>query len=580
MKPKRTVIPLGLIICLVAGVFAVAQLYYASWLNALYYEKNAPFYDSISYLDQLFRTWEATRDHGLLAGFKKSMSGTTGLPFMLIPPISNFVVPSRTLAIALQSFWVFALYASLAWFFIRHKGAGLIVGLSLPALFVSIAGIYYYNGGISDFRMDLQMYLCFGLAVVWFLIARDSKTAGSWFALGAICGLACLGRATAPVFLVLTLGPMVLVSWLTKRMDFADVCRATAYASVACIGVAGWFYIINWETLYYYYFIWNLDANAHLPLSQSVSHFRYAYASTGAIIIVAGLLLLILRAIAQWQASPLLKSPQAESKTSWFYTIDWAIIFPALVPAGFLMARGAGLNPFVSMPSAFGVVLLMIMLSRPWSFTSSMSAWAAIIIVFGSIGTALGGISSHASPPGSYNQISGYKQAWNIITHNATGHSAEDVKIAQLGLGYFSVQALFNYITFDTKSLREGHFIIEDKVYYKLSGRHTSYGMAASPADWIKVPGVSDDAKRKSIINIFNQQVSFLIVPTDATTIFLETYTRHNFINTQLTSLRDKILLDDSWVQVGPEFSISEQEHYVILMNRDLLRTNTIEDRR
>jgi hypothetical protein len=574
MKPPRTPAKLEIIICIAAALFSGLQLCYASWLNSLYYQANGPFYDSISYLDQLFRTWEASRDQGLIAGLQKSMDGTTCLPFVFIPPLADCVEPTRTLAIALQSPWIFLLYASLAWLFIRHRGAGLAMGLILPLPFVSIAGIYHYNGGISDFRMDLQMYLCFGLSVVWFLIARSSRTTGSWIIMGIICGLTCLGRATAPVFLTLALVPMLLASWFTRHLTFKDVGHAILCASAACAGVAGWFYFLNWKHLYYYYFIWNLDANAHLPLRQSMQHFRHACASTGAIIIGAGLLLCVVRAIGSKPTLPIPDPRPKVPRPAWFHKVDWAILFPALVPAGFLMMRGAGLNPFVSMPSAFGIVLLLITLSQAWTFAGAKTAWSAGIVILAILGAAIGGIRSHTSPP-PYNKISGYEQAWSLITSHSAGHAQGDIKISQVGLAYFCGQALLSHLTFDAPLQRKEGCILMGDARYDFSGKPAYWGMVAAPADWTKIPGASDEAKRTSVINLFKKEVSFLIIPTDATVAFMTKYIGHNFINTQLPLLRDRILQDKTWEPIGAGFSISAQEHYIILKNRDLFEDTT-----
>ena len=569
MKSLPSPVRLGIIIVITAALFSALQLCYASWLNSLYYQANGPFYDSLSYLDQLFRTWETSRDHGLIAGLQSGMKGTTCLPFVLIPPLADYVTPTRTLAIALQAPWIFLLYASLAWWFIRHRGAGLATGLTLPLPFVSIAGIYYYNGGISDFRMDLQMYLCFGLSVVWFLIARSSRTIGSWITLGAICGLTCLGRATAPVFLTLTIGPMLLASWFTRHLTFKDVRRAILYSSSACVGVAGWFYLINWKHLYYYYFIWNLDANAHLPLRQSVQHFRYAYASTGAIIVGVGLLLCVIRFIGIRPAPSHTETDPKTCHLAWFHKLDWAVVFPALVPAGFLMMRGAGPNPFVSMPSAFGIVLVLIMMSQGWTFTGAKAAWSAGVLMLGAVSVAIAGIRSHTTPP-PYNKIAGYEQAWSLITSHSTGHTQGDIKISQLGLAYFCSQALLSHLTFDTHLPREKDCVLVGESRYNLSGQHSYWGMVAAPADWAKIPGASDEAKRASVISLFKKEVSFLIMPTDTTAVFLTKSIGHNFINTQLPFMRDQILQDKAWEQIGDEFSISDQEHYILLRNRDL----------
>lgn len=106
-------------------------------------------------------------------------------------------------------------------FYYLHHVRGIHRDLSLALLlpFVSFAGLYESNGGLSDFRMDLALFFWFALAVVWYLIASQSSNMIHWGVFGATCGIACLNRTTALVYLVISFVPPLIADIVatTKR---------------------------------------------------------------------------------------------------------------------------------------------------------------------------------------------------------------------------------------------------------------------------------------------------------------------------------------------------------------------------
>src|SRR5204863_3984303 len=122
----------------------------------------------------------------------------------------------------------------------------------------------------------LLQYFLLAAVLATYLIARQTSGIGWWALLGLNLGLLCLGRATSPVYVV----PIVLVLSIADAITGAAKARVVllrwALAGITAAAVAGWFYIVNFNLLHFYYVIWNPDANARLPIMQSSQHLRFA----------------------------------------------------------------------------------------------------------------------------------------------------------------------------------------------------------------------------------------------------------------------------------------------------------------
>ena len=177
-------------------------------------------------------------------------------------------------------------------------------------------------------------------------------------------------RGTAPVYFLVSLGPLALVE-ICRSPRGGEFLGGIVLATSIAVAIAGWFYVLNFRFLYYYYVIWNPDANAHLPIHESLRHFRLLQHHFRAALFCAVIFQLIVATDA------LLRSPIPKSWRPLMRLpkLNWQAAWLALAPTGMLVARGAGLNPFVCMPSLFGCLLFLLFPLR--RFDSKAISWPA-----------------------------------------------------------------------------------------------------------------------------------------------------------------------------------------------------------
>ena len=283
-------------LCLVVGLFAVR-------LNARFYARSQPFYDSMSYHDQVHRVMTQARADGIVAALGTACrSSTVCLPLIVAALAGPFIDPSRTVGIAIQIVELAILCGTL-WYYL-HRVRGLAPGVAALTVTPCLLWrcLYDFNGGLSDFRMDLSLALLFTTTVLWYLIAIATGRVGHFVTLGIAASATCLFRATAPVYLALTLAPLVitdLVPNATRPRRLAGLGIAAVTAAAGCL----WFFLMNYEALHYYYVVWNTDANAQLPLRESLRHVSFAVGHIGVPAAVLALTIPVVFGIDAWLVS-------------------------------------------------------------------------------------------------------------------------------------------------------------------------------------------------------------------------------------------------------------------------------------
>ncbi len=551
--------------------FVLVQAAYAMALNRLYYQYYGAFYDSMSYYARMVAVMDLSRTEGFFAGMAKAATNSTVfLPFGFMPFLAKWVEPTRFFATALQSVWVFGLGASLLVYFTWCRKVVLPLALALGLLFVSTHAIYFYNGGLSDFRMDLQLYLLFGITITWFLIALHQGRRWTWLVFGFAAGLCCLGRATSPVYIGLTCVPMALPVFFQGREKILTTLKGVALSAVICLVVAGWFFVLNWKHLHYYYFVWNLDANARLPLATSIRHFFFAWDSAGAAIIWSILGCGVI-ALSCWVA-PLVLHPSAAGWKAgvlgWLRAIEWRAMAPALMPAGYLALSGAGLNPFVSMPSTFGIMLCVVSLAGRWPARGWRVSAIALVAFTGAGWSALSGVPSHSVAPGRTNRAEAYRAIDRAITHAVAGPTRGRVLVSQVSLGYYHNAALASYFTFDRPLPRtaEGFELAGKQLI--LLGQH----LCAPPTEveWKKFPGNSDEERIAYVVDTLTHNADFVILPTGKTADYLASHVPYNYINRFTPVIRARLLGDGAWIPLSDPIAVTDDEEYLVYRNSRL----------
>jgi len=317
----------------------------AALLNRSFYSSHGPFYDSMAYFNQLAWVMQSTRENGLWFALKNSYSTSTVFLPWLAGALLSYVVtePNRMLGVAIQMPLIF-LQLLTGYRFFRAEGVSQWRAVLYSFPLISFPAVFFFNGGLGDFRMDLSQALAYGSFLAALMVARKRDSLAEWAFVGLAISIACLARATTPVYVSMVLGAAFLID--LRKTGVAPTLQRYLLASGVVVLLAGWFYLFNLEHLHYYYFIWNTDANARLPLRESVTHVRFAANHLGTSLLAALLLLML-------AASPRL----ARDWRRYSPRINWIALVGALVPIAYLVFSGAGLNPFAAMAAVPGFIL-------------------------------------------------------------------------------------------------------------------------------------------------------------------------------------------------------------------------------
>ena len=261
--------------CLLVGLFCCK-------LNLQLYQHQAPFYDSLSYNDRLFRVMTKAREVSFTESLKAACNAnsTNCFPFIVAAVIAPLVEPSRLVGIWIQVGLLYFFLVSLFYYLSRVRRLSESSSVAACLAFLAIKCLYFDNGGLSDFRMDLSLFLGCAVTSVWFLTSMATGKKRHFVLMGIAASVCCLSRATAPIYLVFALAPLFAVE-LFKRSQRIEKIAGVIWATCVVVLLSGWFYALNFEYLKYYYFDWNTDANAKIPLVEALNHWKYAQRSVG-----------------------------------------------------------------------------------------------------------------------------------------------------------------------------------------------------------------------------------------------------------------------------------------------------------
>jgi|GEM_PF-2084267 hypothetical protein len=251
---------------------------------------------------------------------------------------------------ALQAPWVLSFLLSLYLYLRKVVCLGGWESSLICSVFILNTGTFFFNRGWPDFGMDFMSYVVLGNGLIFYLWKRKQNHTSLIVLAGLFLGFSCLWRSINIVYVTIMLLPVELYDCL-KAQNKKEYVRQFFVLLISFLGTCGWFYFYDWDSLYYYYFVWNKDARAMLPLTVSWRHFvnlLYGRIGVSALIVCAGF------GLGRW-----IENLYRGDKFGWS-KVNWLYLWMGIVPVGFLCLKGAGLNPFVVFPSLFGILLFFL----------------------------------------------------------------------------------------------------------------------------------------------------------------------------------------------------------------------------
>jgi hypothetical protein len=552
-------VPLFIVILLVLGLGG-----YASWLNHQFYLRQVPFFDSAAYTNYLARVMGAAQLDSFKDGLSVALDATTaplpGLEALLLAVLHIPVSSPRQLGVWLQVIWLLALAVSLYlyWMQDRRRGTWASILLTLPFLF--FAGAFNFNGGLPDFRLDLSLYILIASASVWYLRTYVPPGANHsrvpWLLAGFFLTLASLSRATAPVYWTVIAGPLLVVRFaISPREERTRLVQGVAWMILPSALVALPYFLTHFSYLYYYYAQWNQDANAHLSLEASLAHARFAFQHLGWALAGTGIFFF---AAVLW-----------DNRTSLRVSVlDWKLLYMGSAPVLFLILRGAGLNPFVSMPAVFGWLMFLIApIKGNGPVLRSLWSRSAALLLLGAC------VWNAAQAPG---QV-GYPETRMSTMRQGIDWMREDSLRKKLPQVDFVSFHNWNYhpsfirnVLIDEYGYRasrtvllspEGIQWMPSRVWKHQEGTFEGLVTASVELVWQEeVPGVTDDEKIDWMVGTAGKDIDYVFLPDDRTIDFMEKYISFNFINTKVRTIKKRLLETGEWEKIGTPLAITDFE--------------------
>ncbi len=497
-----------------------------------------------------------SRETGFSAALETACfsNNTNALPFVIGAAIAPLVAPSRFVGVWIQAGLLYLFVLSLLVYLVRIRRLKPATALAGCFAFLATKCLYFSNGGLSDFRMDLSLYLGFAMTCVWYLTCMARPTVAHFLLFGVAASITCLFRATAPIYLLFSLAPLCLIELIVKDKRRQKL-TGIAVATLVVTALAGWFYVLNFEFLKYYYFEWNTDANAKIPLSDALRHWNLAQRSVGE----AATLLMV-----SWIIGVMVVTRRRESITSWvsrawrFRELDWRIGWLAMSPIVLLVARRAGLNPFVCMPAVFGLMLffaLPCMHQMDWLANRKLSRFCQTMLIVCLMIALARGWKRHTVSE--FNTMAAHRQLVDNMLQDARLRHAVQLNFGVMHLTDLNANSLYSMLLFDRRDAIPG---LDGVTIGGVKIRRVATFMRPAAADWRGLEGETDDQKLTVLLEEAKARMDYLILPDEKTAAELETTAAHNYINRYLVPLRNRVITDPTWVQVGEPVPTDDKE--------------------
>jgi hypothetical protein len=572
---------------LLLGLICIVLAIYFCGLQTKYYQHYQPFFDSLSYFNEIHVVMITGQNEGLSAAIEAAVStqSTVFMPRLIAALVSPWIPPARTLGVWIQMGQIFLLMASLMYYYQRALRVDRWRSLVLALPVAMLGFLYERHGGVSDFRMDLSLAVFYAMACVWYLIAVATLQWQHFLTLGLVASLGCLFRATAPVYLLIALGPVAILQLYFSSQQ-RSLVQGFTVAAVTVVAGSLWFFIANFNTLHYYYFVWNTDANANLPFSQSWKHIKFAVRHVGGgfwywILLMNGVILWMhSRRVNRQDFQDSEKgSRDCEVKSQngrWnnvsnylknsLIRTDLRLLWFGVAPLAMLVLRGAGLNPYVCLPAVLGFYLVLmdplakddIWFVQPTGKITTMALFAVLVWVM-----IAGGQRHHKKS--NHRSMAAHKAIIDSIVTDARNHGIESVAFDSSHVFFTHTRSLESAIRFDIPDAKfSGHQMHVEGIKMQPRGVFSS---CVAVSDWEAMKGTSKE-KLDQLIDQANDQLDYLLTPVGESVSYMQNQVPQNIINRHQEYIRQRLLSKDSpWVAVGGPVTNRSEETVQLYRN-------------
>lgn len=537
------------------------QTAYATWLNWFLYREFSPFFDSMVYAISYADILSLSREGGILQGLHAALyEGTAPLPWIFTALLSPVLPYSRFAGIWFQELWMLALAGSVYFYLTRCRATAPARALCFTLPFLAFRVVFAPNGGISDFRMDLLLYLLLANMAVWYLATYEWDSWKPWAASGVFLLLAILGRATAPAYAVVMFAPLLAARLLAADRHGALrllVRLLAAWLPAALLGC--WPLLAKYRYLAAYYSSAGSDAAANLPLWKAMMHVAFAGWHIG--------VPLTLVAVTALLAGLRERRALCPSRRALLRAMDWRPLWLGSAPVVLLVLLGAGPNIFVSMPAVFGWLLFALLPFRGPLPDTPRQGRLALLLAAACALNALYGIKLHAFPAGAAPGMKAVRAAIDRMQADAQARRTPGAAFATAHIADLQETTIRNVLVFEYGAApRDGTY-----TYGGVTFRAPEPGPfgESHASEWrAAVPGRDDAERVQNLVRLALREVDYFFLPDEPSLAWIEENRPFNFINTKTREFKRLLLATGRWELLGDPLVVSPHETILLYRQR------------
>ena len=307
--------------------------------------------------------------------------------------------------------------------------------------------------------------------------------------------------------------------------------------------------------------MWNTDANASLPWLESLGHLKLAVRAAGEPAIALAIILsvvLIGRSLIVKQGE---QRSLGLSFANNFRGVDWRWGWIAVAPLAFLIARRAGLNPFVGMPTIAGAFFFIAFWHQELYRTASLGprrvAWALILLCVIGAGTR-GWLKHSITKNGS---MASHLEIIDLIAADAAKSGLRELRFGTIQTSELCTSSLWSTILFDHRDTRQNQLQVRVNGIQFMPSQTF---FQPSVSDWQAVPGSNDEERRNELIRIAQNEDDYLVMPSRQSLPLITREVSLPVINHHLAPIKDALFSSGNWVKISDEIEVMPGRTYEV----------------